>query len=97
MIEDEGDLTRIAFLIACFDRYLGGVDDDGVAYDIFEPRISQADWQHLRGGDPLAVLDIEAFRGLQLRSSPRFVAAFQQISDQLKARGTAETLTRLLV
>lgn len=86
LIEDEGDLTRIAFLIACFDRYLGGVDDDGVAYDIFEPRISQADWQHLRGGDPLAVLDIEAFRGLQLRSSPRFVAAFQQISDQLKAR-----------
>ena len=97
LIGGDGDLVREAFLIACFGRYLGGVDDRGEHFDVFEPHIGDADWARLRGGDPLAVLDIEAFRGLGLRQSPRFVAAYEDIWSRLAAQGVATTLTQLLV
>ena len=97
LIAGGGDLAREAFLIACFGRYLGGVDDRGVGFEIFEPRIGPQDWRGLRTGDPLAVLGIEAFGGLGLRQSPAFVAAYQRISRQLAAQGTAATLAQLLV
>ncbi|MDE1007187.1 MAG: mannitol dehydrogenase family protein [Paraburkholderia fungorum] len=96
LIANGGDLTREAFLIACFERYLGGIDDEGVPFDVNEPHIGSADWAKLRGGDPLAVLDIEAFRGFGLRGSPRFVAAYQSVAKQLASQGTAATLAQLL-
>ena len=53
LIAGGSDLAREAFLLACFARYLGGMDDRGIAFDIFEPRIGEADWQRLKSGDPL--------------------------------------------
>ncbi|SMG60519.1 mannitol dehydrogenase family protein [Paraburkholderia susongensis] len=97
LIAGDGDLTREAFLIALFGRYLGGVDDRGERFDVFEPHIGTADWTRLREGDPLAVLDIDAFRGLGLRGSPRFVAAYRDMSERLAAQGVAATLTQILV
>ncbi|MGF7133238.1 mannitol-1-phosphate/altronate dehydrogenase [Paraburkholderia sp. EB58] len=97
LIANDCDLTREAFLIACFGRYLGGIDDEGVPFEVSEPHIGNADWARLRGGDPLALLDIEVFRGFRLRESPRFLAAYQSISQQLASQGTAATLTELLV
>ena len=96
LIAAGADLTREAFLIACFARYLGGVDDKRVAFEVFEPRIGQEDWRRLRGGDPLAVLDIEAFRGIGFRQSPAFLAAYQKFSIELAAQGTAPTLAQLV-
>ncbi|MGJ4859875.1 mannitol dehydrogenase family protein [Labrys sp. KB_33_2] len=91
-----GELDREAFLLACFARYLGGVDDQGVAFEIFEPRIGTADWQRLKGGDPLAVLDIEAFASLGLRRSSAFVAAYLKSLGALAEQGAAATLVQLL-
>jgi mannitol 2-dehydrogenase len=97
LIDNGGDLTREAFLIACFRRYLGGIDDQGISFEVFEPHISKAEWERLRGGDPLAVLDIDSFRGLCLRQSPRFLAAYQSLSQRLESQGTAATLAQLLI
>jgi mannitol 2-dehydrogenase/sorbose reductase len=97
LIANGGDLIREAFLLACFRRYLDGVDDKGVPFEIFEPHIAKTDWERLRGGDPSAVLDIDAFAGLRLQQSPRFLAAYQRISQQLATHGTAETLAQLLI
>lgn len=96
LIAGEGDLTREAFLIALFARYLGGVDERGERFDVFEPHIGNADWARLCEGDPLAVLDIDAFRGLGLRQSPHFVAAYQEMTDLLAAQGVAATLAQIL-
>jgi mannitol 2-dehydrogenase/sorbose reductase len=96
LIASGGDLTREAFLIACFRRYLDGVDDEGVSFEVFEPHITDSNWERLHGGDPLAVLDIDAFRGLGLRRSSRFLAAYQRLSQQLETQGTAATLAQLL-
>jgi mannitol-1-phosphate/altronate dehydrogenase len=97
LIADKADLTREAFLLACFARYLGGVDDKGVSYDIFEPQIAAADWKLVRGGGPLAVLDIAAFRGLGLKRSPAFIEIYQALSKLLAEKGTAATLDGILV
>ena len=96
LIANGSDLSREAFLLACYARYLRGVDDNGERFDIFEPHLSKADWEHLRSGDPVAVLHIEAFRGLGLRDSERFVREFERISSQLEVQGTAATLAQLL-
>lgn len=97
LVAKDADLTREAFLIACFGRYLGSADDRGVAFDVFEPHVTEADRERLRGSDPSAVLDIEAFRGLRLRQSQRFVAAYRQVSRLLETQGTASTLAGLLI
>jgi len=97
LVASGGDLTREAFLIACFGRYLGGTDEEGTPFEVFEPHIGEADWERLRGGDPLAVVDIDAFRGLALRQSPRFLAAYRSISKRLESQGTAVTLAQLLI
>jgi mannitol-1-phosphate/altronate dehydrogenase len=91
------DLRREAFLVACFGRYLAGIDDSGGRFDVVEPHIGEADWRRLRGGDPLAVLDIGSFQGLRLRQSASFREAYQDISGQLASQGTAATLTQLLM
>lgn len=97
LLEDGGELSRIAFLLACYGRYLKGVDDEGARFEVFEPHLTERDWNHVRTGDPLAVLGIEAFRSLHLRQNPRFVEAYSSLVDQLQTTGTAETLARLLV
>jgi len=91
------DLDREAFLLACFGRYLAGVDDNGARFDIVEPQIGETDWRRLRQGDSLAVLDLEAFQALRLRQSAPFIEAYQNICRQLASQGTAATLARLLM
>jgi mannitol-1-phosphate/altronate dehydrogenase len=97
LIGAKADLTREAFLIASFARYLGGVDDTGVAFEIFEPQIGAEDWQKVRSGGPMAVLDIAAFRGLGLKDSPAFVEIYQALSKSLAEKGTAATLDAILI
>lgn len=97
LIASGRDVMREAFLIACFARYVRGVDDRGARFEAVEPHIGKADWDRLNGGDPFAVLDIAAFRGLALRQSERFLSAFQRICLQLEASGAAATLAQLLV
>jgi mannitol 2-dehydrogenase/sorbose reductase len=91
------DLTREAFLLACFSRYLAGKDDNGAAFEVVEPQISGADWALIKAGDPLAVLSISAFRGLGLRESPAFTQAYLDLSQRLAAEGTGAALSRILV
>jgi mannitol 2-dehydrogenase/sorbose reductase len=97
LIAAKADLTREAFLFACFARYLGGVDDKGVTYDVFEPRIEEADRQRVQSEGPMAVLDFAAFRGLALKASPDFVALYRRLSELLAERGAAAALDAILV
>jgi mannitol-1-phosphate/altronate dehydrogenase len=96
LIANGGDLTREAFLIACFGRYLRGADDLGQRFEVFEPRLSESDWKRISTGDPLAAIDIDAFRGLALRQSPAFLSAHRNLSERLNSQGTAATLASIL-
>jgi mannitol-1-phosphate/altronate dehydrogenase len=97
LIAAKADLTREGFLLACFARYLGGVDDKGVAYDVFEPQISEEERRQIRNGGPMAMLDIAAFRGLFLKETPAFVGTYQRLAGLLANQGTAATLDVILV
>jgi mannitol 2-dehydrogenase/sorbose reductase len=97
LVATGGDLTREAFLIACFARYLTGFDDSGQPLNIFEPRVSETERNRLSAGDPLAVMDIDAFRGLSLGESPVFRSELRKLSEQLYAQGAAATLSSLVI
>ena len=70
-------MRRLAFLLACFARCLGGVDDKGDRYTSTEPRLTEADRATATDPDPRVFLSLPIFAGLGMESSPDFVEAFR--------------------
>jgi mannitol-1-phosphate/altronate dehydrogenase len=97
LIENGKDLTREAFMLACFSRYLLGVDDLGKKFDVYEPQLTDADWTILRSHDPVALLRITPFRSLELEQCAPFRDRYLDLRRQLAVRGTAATLDAILV
>nr|WP_057927176.1 mannitol dehydrogenase family protein [Burkholderia ambifaria] len=94
---DEGrDIRREAFFLACFQRYFKGIDDQGNAFEVHEPRLSEEDWQLLKGTDPLAVLRTTPFRALGLDRDMRFANAFVAASRAIAEIGARRVLEELL-
>jgi mannitol-1-phosphate/altronate dehydrogenase len=71
-----GDHRRLAYLLAAYARYLGGVDDRGERFEPLEPHLSAADRALAADPDPRAVLGIAGLKGLGLDRSSAFVASF---------------------
>jgi mannitol 2-dehydrogenase len=71
---------RLAFLLACFGRYLKGIDDRGATFEPVEPNLFHS--ERARHGDAPAeaLLDLSPFKALKLDQSQRFVEAFRQAS-----------------
>jgi mannitol 2-dehydrogenase/sorbose reductase len=97
LIKNGQDLTREAFLLACFSRYLVGVDDLGKPFDVHEPQLNDDDWKILRSNDPVGLLRITPFHSLELERSTRFRDRYLDLRQQLALEGTAITLDRILV
>jgi mannitol 2-dehydrogenase len=97
LIENGQDLTREAFLLACFSRYLVGVDDLGKPFDVHEPQLNDDDWKILRSNDPVGLLRITPFHSLELERSTRFRDRYLDLRQQLALEGTRITLDRILV
>ena len=96
LVEGGRPLDREAFLIACFARYLAGRGDDGKAFPVFEPGITEADWVLIRGADPAAVLGISPFAELGLAGSPAFETSFRHQAKRLAELGTRGALAEML-
>ncbi|MFV0491024.1 MAG: mannitol dehydrogenase family protein [Pseudorhodobacter sp.] len=96
VLSDGADPSRIAFLMACFGRYLRGLDDKGVPFDPFEPHLTDKDWARLKAGDPLAVLEIDAFGSLGMRQDKRFVDIYLDLTKEIGSSGTANALKKVL-
>jgi mannitol 2-dehydrogenase len=97
LIENDKDLTREAFMLACFSRYLFGVDDLGKNFDVYEPQLTDADWTILRSNDPVALLRIGPFRSLELEHCAPFKDRYLDLRHRLALQGTAATLAAILV
>lgn len=91
-----GDLRREAFLLACFHRYFGAVDDRGAAFPVFEPTLSDADRVRAASADPLALLDTAPFRALSLAAHAPFAAWYRRWTASLAEAGARATLRALL-
>lgn len=94
LAERDGDMRREALLLACFQRYLRGVDDSGRAFDVNEVALTGQDWALANGEDPLAVMRMSPFSGLQLDQNRAFIASFRAIWSCLEAYGCREALRK---
>ncbi len=90
------DIRREAFFLACIERYLGGVDDLGESFPVYEPHVTDEDWALIRGPDPLGFLRGSPFAKLGLAEHTGFADAFLAYRAGLADHGAAATLDRLL-
>ena len=70
-------LERLAFVVACFGRYFGGLDERGAPFEPIEPHLPADELGRLAGSPPEAILTASPLRALGLDRSARFVSAFR--------------------
>ncbi|GAB0113323.1 mannitol dehydrogenase family protein [Acidisoma sp. C75] len=96
VLEQGKDHRRLAFLLACFARCLGGVDDKGERFHTPEPRLTEADRATAAEADPMAFLSLPIFAGLGIEKAPGFVRTYQSYRESLATRGTLATLKEIV-
>ncbi|MFI3291438.1 MAG: mannitol dehydrogenase family protein [Opitutales bacterium] len=74
MLKDKAQLKRLAFLFACYRRYLAlHIDDNGVDFEVQEPQLSEADKTIIAENDDLGFLKLSAFNAIDLAEYKEFV------------------------
>ncbi|MBU1331489.1 MAG: mannitol dehydrogenase family protein [Gammaproteobacteria bacterium] len=97
LIEDGRPLERAALVVAAWALYLKGVDENGTAYRIPDPRAEFC--QALVQDDEQVrerVLGVEVIFGTAIPQSAAFVSAFELCYDSLRKLGVTRTLQTLL-
>lgn len=97
MIQDEKDLTRVAFLIASYRHYLRyKVDEKGLSYEIAEPWLTVDDEKHIASDYPIDFLDFSAFKSINLKTVASFVPLYVTFVNSIKDKGVTPVLTAIL-
>ena len=84
-------------MLACFSRYLLGVDDLAKSFAINEPQFDDDDWKMLRNNNPTGLLGTTPFRSLDLKGCGPFKEQYLKLSHQLAADGCRAALDAILV
>ncbi|WP_157505413.1 mannitol dehydrogenase family protein [Geminicoccus roseus] len=95
-LEQNRDPRRLAFLLAGFVRYLGGVDDKGQAFEPIEPHLEAADQALVQDPDPQAPLRMTMLKPFALEDHPGFVDSFRHHRQAIAERGILPALEALL-
>lgn len=95
-LEHDRPHHRLAFLLACYDRYLTGVDEHGERYAINEPNAGHLLDEVRASGSPAALLAVSEIVGTRLPAHPGFVASYLALRAQLDAQGVTPTLRALV-
>jgi mannitol 2-dehydrogenase len=96
LLQDGGDLRREAFFIACFGAYLQGKDDRGEAFEVVEPRLTEADWELVRSGNPIDLLRTSPLEKLGLAEHAEFAKTYAGYVASIQATSVGQTLDALL-
>ncbi|WP_445178463.1 mannitol dehydrogenase family protein [Pseudomonas sp. McL0111] len=97
LIADGRETKRAALVVAAWALYLKGVDENGDAYSIPDPRAAFC--QALVADDALItqrLLAVEEIFGTAIPQSAEFVAAFEWCCNSLREEGVTRTLERML-
>lgn len=89
------DLRRMAFILACFRRYLRGVDDKGHEFTPIEPHISDEERAEWGSENTEGFLGCRILEPLGLADNEAFVKAFDNAVSLLKGQGVLGALKRL--
>lgn len=97
MINDNADMTRVAFSIASYRHYLKyRVDDKGVPFDINDPWLTMEDIQMIESNNPLDFLSLSAFKSIDLKSASTFVETYLKMVNGLKSKGVLPLLETIV-
>lgn len=97
MINDQKDLTRVAFLIASYRHYLKyKVDERGLSYEIAEPWLTAEDEKRIASDNPLDFLDLSAFKSIYLKKVEPFTSLYIPFVNRIKDKGITPVLTSIL-
>lgn len=91
-----GDYRRLAFLLACFVRYLAGRDDKGEPFQPVEPHLSAEDMALARDPDPRAALRMSILSDFEIPEEGAFCECFVDMRAAMADRGTMDVLAGLL-
>lgn len=83
---------RIAFFLACYDRYLKGVDERGERYALNEPNARHLLDRVIESDSPTTLLGVTEIVGARLPAHEGFVALYLDLRKQIEAQGVAATL-----
>ena len=72
------------------------MDENGDAFPVVEPNVSEADLALARDADLAKGLGLNAFKGWGVAGSPAFVADFVRFRTQIGTDGARKTLDDLL-
>jgi hypothetical protein len=97
LIENGKNLTREAFLLVCFSRYLLGVDDLAKSLEVNEPQFNDDDWRMLRSNNPTGLLRTTPFRSLDLEGCRPFREQYLELRHKLASEGCSAALDTILV
>ncbi len=90
------DARRIAFLLACYDRYIKvGKDDHGAAYPLREPNAMKLLEPIIRSSSPMTLIECTDLVGPRPAKDTRFVAQYLACRAKLDREGVRATLTGL--
>lgn len=71
LLDGGADVSRFAFLLSCYRKYLRGT--------YFEPHMTSADLSLIQAEDPLDFLSLTPFRGLSLREREKFAGEYLRL------------------
>lgn len=97
MVQDDKDLTRVAFLIASYRHYLKyKVDDNGNAFEVAEPWITEDDRQLISDENPVKFLELSALRSFDLKKSEKFTSLYSGFAGEIKNHGVGKSLETII-
>lgn len=98
MIRDGADLERLAFFVAAYRHYLKhGKDDQGRAYEVNEPWLTEEDRELIASGDPLDFLGLSPFRSTDLRAADKFAGQYLGMVEKLEKDGVLPVLEKMVL
>ncbi len=91
------EFKRVAFLFAAYRHYLKyHVDDQGAAFEVADPWLSEDDWKLIQSEEPTDYLAISPFRSTDLKAAKPFVEQYLKFVEAIKNNGTMPTLETIL-
>lgn len=97
MLEDHSDITRLAYLLAAYRKYLrAGVDDNGDAYEINEPWLGAEERKLIDSDNPLDFLELAAFAEAKPGKNEKFVKKYLDMVKKIDEKGAKKTLQSIL-
>ncbi|MFR9668542.1 MAG: mannitol dehydrogenase family protein [Rikenellaceae bacterium] len=97
MLQGDGSLIRMAFLLAAYRHYLKyQCDDKGNEFDYAEPWITPSDIEKIGSDDVATFLKITPFDGVDFDSNISFMGLYANACNQIKEWGVEATLKSIL-